>query len=272
MNPTPLIHSADPFAQFKNAQREGWSLFAPLELITTPSAAKLVQFAGVREGLTLLDVGCGTGVVGVTAARRGARVTGLDLTPALLERAKENAQLAEVSIEFLEGDVEHLPFGDKTFDMVLSQFGHMFAPQPTLALAEMLRVLKPGGVIAFSTWPPELFTGRMFSLVSQYLPPPAGAASPALWGDPGVIRERFGEAVKDIAFDRDRMSSPGLSLQHLMKKFVDTAGPVVKLMAALKDKPEQRAKFQSAFQALLSEYFQDNILRQDFLMTRAIKK
>jgi hypothetical protein len=78
--------------------------------------------------------------------------------------------------------------------------------------------------------------------------------------------------VKDIAFDRDRMSSPGLSLQHLMKKFVDTAGPVVKLMAALKDKPEQRAKFQSAFQALLSEYFQDNILRQDFLMTRAIKK
>lgn len=264
--------TSDPFQQFKIAQKEGWSLFAPLELITTPPAAKLVQFADVREGLTLLDVGCGTGVVAVTAARRGARVTGLDLTPALLERAKENARTAGVNVEFIEGDVEKLPFADNSFDRVLSQFGHMFAPRPGVALAEMLRVLKPGGVIAFSTWPPELFTGRMFSLVSQYLPPPAGAASPSLWGEPAVIRERFGESVGGIVFDRDRLTSPGLSLQHLMKKFEDTAGPVVKLMAALKDQPDRRAKFQSDFQALIGEYYQDNVLRQDYLMTRAVKK
>src|SRR5215471_17857484 len=147
----------DPFAQFKAAQREGWALFAPLEMATTRPAAALVKFAGVRSGETVLDVACGTGVVAVTAARAGAVVSGLDLTPALLARARENATLAGVEIEFTEGDVEALPYPDASVDVVLSQFGHMFAPRPELAVAEMLRVLRPGGRIAFSTWPPELY-------------------------------------------------------------------------------------------------------------------
>src|SRR5262245_8317539 len=92
--------AADPYAQFKAIQREGWANFAPLELITTPTAAKLVNFAGIKAGDKVLDVGCGTGVAAVTAARKGAKVTGLDLTPALLERARENARIADVSIEF----------------------------------------------------------------------------------------------------------------------------------------------------------------------------
>src|SRR4029079_8419210 len=101
------------------------------------------------------DVACGTGVVSVTAARAGATVSGLDLTPELLERARENARIGSFDVEFREGDVEALPFGDAEFDVVLSQFGHMFAPRPQVAIAEMLRVLKSGGTIALSTWPPE---------------------------------------------------------------------------------------------------------------------
>ncbi|MGH9680657.1 MAG: class I SAM-dependent methyltransferase, partial [Candidatus Acidiferrales bacterium] len=76
----------DPFEAFKVAQKKGWAHFAPLELQTTPCAARLVKRAGIRAGHHVLDVCCGTGVVSVTAARRGARVTGLDLTPELLER------------------------------------------------------------------------------------------------------------------------------------------------------------------------------------------
>ncbi|WP_429570898.1 class I SAM-dependent methyltransferase [Paraburkholderia sp. JPY419] len=82
----------------------------------------------------------------------------LDLAPALNERAK-NAALADVEIDFREGDVEATPYDNASFDVVLSQFGHIFAPRPEVAIVEILRVLKPGGTIAFSTWPPEDFVG-----------------------------------------------------------------------------------------------------------------
>src|ERR1700732_3873733 len=117
----------DPFESFKAMQKQGWVHFAPFEAITTPCAAQLVKRAGVRTGQRVLDVACGTGVVAITAARLGARVTGLDLTPELLERAHENSRAANVEIDWHEGDVEKLPFDDTAFDVVLSQYGHMFA-------------------------------------------------------------------------------------------------------------------------------------------------
>src|SRR5467141_3990924 len=163
--------SADAIAKFKETQKQGWAHFAPLESVTTPTAARLVKFADVQSGQRVLDVACGTGVVAITAARIGANVTGLDLTPELLERARENSRTAGVEIEWREGDVENIPFDDAVFDAVVSHTGHMFAPRPDVAVAEMLRVLKPGGTIAFSTWPPELFVGRMFALVGRYMPP-----------------------------------------------------------------------------------------------------
>src|SRR2546426_7982669 len=125
-----MAPSADPLARFKEAQREGWAHFAPLEALTTPPAAELVRRASPRSGQRVLDVACGTGVVAVTAARLGARVSGLDLTPELLERARENGPLAGVDIDWREGDAEQLPFDDGSFDVVLSQYGHIFAPRP----------------------------------------------------------------------------------------------------------------------------------------------
>jgi ubiquinone/menaquinone biosynthesis C-methylase UbiE len=160
----------DPFAKYKAAQREAWSSFLPVEVITTIPAAKLVKFAQVAPGQRLLDVACGTGVVAVTAARRGAKVSGLDLSPVLLERAQHNASVAAVDSDFIEGDAEALPYPDASFDVVLSQYGHIFAPRPVVVLKEMLRVLKVGGRLAFSTWPPEHFTGRMFTFIAGYLP------------------------------------------------------------------------------------------------------
>src|SRR5205807_6805717 len=132
-------------------QKESWVHFAPLEAITTPAAARLVQHANVKQGMRVLDVGCGTGVVAITAAHLGALVTAIDLTPQLLERARENSRIAGLDVDWREADAEALPFGDTQFDVVLSQFAHMFAPRPDVAISEMLRVLKPGGTIAFST-------------------------------------------------------------------------------------------------------------------------
>jgi SAM-dependent methyltransferase len=263
----------DALAQFKNAQREGWAHFAPLEAFTTPAAARLVHHADVRSGQRVLDVACGTGLVALTAARLGARATGVDLTPELLERARENSRIANVEVDWHQGDAEELPFPDQTYDVVLSQFGHMFAPRPDVALAQMLRVLKPGGTIAFSTWPPELCVGRVFALVGRYLPPPPpGVPPPTLWGEPPVIRERLGDAVKDVLFDRARMSVPALSLQHNRMMMERTAGPVIKLVASLTaTDPKTLAAFRRDYEALVSDYFENNLIRQDYLVTRATK-
>lgn len=263
----------DPFESFKTMQKQGWAHFAPFEAITTPCAARLVKRAGVRSGQRVLDAACGTGVVSVTAARLGARATGLDLTPELLERARENARIAGVEIDWHEGDVEKLPFGEAAFDVVLSEFGHIFAPRPEVAIAEMLRVLKPGGTIAFSTWPPELFVGRMFALTASYMPPPLpGVAPPPQWGDPNVVRQRLGSAVKDVLFDRATMLVPALSPNHHRAASEKSAGMMVRLVAALEESdPAKLERFRRDYIALASEYFEDNFLRQDYLITRATK-
>jgi SAM-dependent methyltransferase len=263
----------DSLDAFKATQREGWAHFAPLASITTAPAARLVRHAGIQAGNRVLDVACGTGVVAVTAARLGASVTGLDLTPELLAVARDNARIAGVHIDFHEGDCEGLPFDDAAFDVVLSQFGHIFAPRPEVALKEMLRVLKTGGTIAFSTWPPELFVGRMFALVSRYLPaPPPGVAPPTLWGDPNVIRERLGGLVREVLFDRETMVVPSLSPQHNREVTERTAGPLIKLVETLRTaSPEKLAEFRQEYEAAAADYFRDNTIHQGYLLTRATK-
>lgn len=263
----------DPFQTFKLMQKQGWAHFAPLAANTTPAAAQLVKHAKVRAGQRVLDVACGTGVVAVTAARLGAVVTGLDLTPELLEVARDNAATARVNIDWREGDVEQLPFADGAFDVVLSQYGHIFAPRPEVAVAEMLRVLAPGGTLAFSTWPPELFVGRMFALVARYMPPPPpGVSPPPQWGDPNIVRERLGTAVKNIEFDRAAIAVPALSPQHMRRMTELTAGPVLKLVEMLEGTdPRKLQAFRDDYEVLAAEYFEDNLVHQGYLMTRATK-
>jgi SAM-dependent methyltransferase len=263
----------DEFATFKAAQKAGWAHFAPLQAFTTIAAARLVKYAGVSASSHVLDVACGTGVVAVTAARMGARTAGLDLTPELLEAARHNARTAGVEIDWREGDAERLPFEDGAFDIVVSQFGHMFAPRPDVAIGEMLRVVKLGGTVAFSTWPPELFIGRMFALIGRYSPPPPpGVASPPQWGDPTIIRERLGGAVRDVFFDHARMLIPALSPAHARENFERTAGPMIKLVETLgASDPQRLALFRREFETLVAEYYEDNLIRQDYLMTRATK-
>ncbi len=269
MQPAP-----DAIVQYKQRQRESWVHFAPLQAITTPAAAVLVNHARVQSGARVLDAGCGTGVVAITAALRGARVTALDLTPQLLERARENAHLAALEIDFHEGDIEQLPFPGAAFDFVLSQFAHIFAPRPAVALGELLRVLKPGGTIAFSTWPPELLIARTMTLGARYLPaPPPGVETPFLWGDPAVVRQRLGDAVTGIAFDRASMLVPALSLAHFRANAERSAGSLVKVVELLSETdPAALEQFRREFDSIAAEYFRDNVVRQDYLLTRAIKR
>jgi SAM-dependent methyltransferase len=263
----------DQLAQFKEQQKVAWANFSMLESLTGTAAPRLVRVAGITAGAEVLDVACGTGVVALTAARLGAKVTGIDLTPELIARAKENAALMKVEGTWKEGDVEALPVPDAKFDFVVSQFGHMFAPRPEIAIKEMLRALKPGGTIAFATWPPELFTGRSFAMMGKYAPPPpAGVSPPGQWGDPTVVRERLGGAVRDITFHRDVMFLQTLSPQHYRVFMEQNFGPAKKLFQALDaSDPTKSAALRREIEELGAQYFENNMMRQDFLLTRAVK-
>lgn len=264
--------TTDTFADFKDMQKQSWGLFAPLEVVTIITAASLVTFSRIKQNDKVLDVGCGTGVVAITAARMGAKVSALDLSPKLIEQAQKNIAIANVDIEAREGDVENLPYPDATFDAVLSQFGHMFAPRPQVAINEMLRVLKPGGTIAFSTWPPSLYVGKLFHLVSKFCPPPEGVSPSPLWGDPHFVKQQLGDAIEDLMFDQGMMRFPALSLGHYRQSVETTLGPVLKLVQESKDNPARLKQFREELEALVSHYYSDNHIHQHFLMSRARKR
>ena len=147
----------------------GWASLISFEALTSTAAPKLVQFSGTRQGMRLLDVACGTGVVALTASRLGAEVEGIDLTPELISRANENSKIMGLKAKFVEGDAEFLPYRDNEFDIVLSQYGHMFAPRPSIVVKELARVLKPGGIMALSVprYLPELICWKLSKEYSQ---------------------------------------------------------------------------------------------------------
>jgi len=264
----------DQIAQFKSKQRETWTMgnFGDMAVFTTPVAGHLVRYAKVNGSHSVLDVGTGTGVVAITARNLGANVTGLDLTPALLEQAKASAQLAGYDdIAWHEGDAEALPFPDATFDVVLSQFGHMFAPRPEVAMSEMMRVLKPGGTIAFATWPGEQLIGRQFSLMSRYVPPPPGVPSPVMWGDVTVVRQRLGDQVNQIHQERGIMAVPALTPKHYRYFQEAKAGPFIRAVQALQQDPEKLEMLRKEMDEILGEYLQENVIRHEYLLTRAKK-
>jgi SAM-dependent methyltransferase len=265
------MNQPDTFAEFKKRNREMWASFAPTAIFTTPVAGQLVKFASIVSGEKVLDVGTGTGVVAITAARTGARVSGLDLTPELLEQARENARIAQTQeIVWTEGDAESLPYPDASFDVVVSQFGHIFAPRPDVAVTEIRRVLKPGGRLAFATWPPEHLVGRMFAFIGRNSPPPPpGAAPPSQWGNPAIITERLAASFEDPFFVRGTMGVPALSVDHFRLFMEKSVGPMQKLVESLATNPEKLSSIRAEFDSLALPYYADNLVHQDYLLTRA---
>ena len=259
--------------ELKEKAKVGWASFISFEALTSTAAPKLVQFSGTRQGMRLLDVACGTGVVALTASRQGVEVEGIDLTPELISRAIENSKIMGLKAKFIEGDAEFLPYKENEFDVILSQYGHMFAPRPSVVVKELARVLKPGGILAFSTWPKELFMGKFFNLIESFSQPlPPEVASPVLWGDMAVIEDRLRDHFDHIEFARDTMFAPTMSPAHMLKLFEKNAGPLANLVKALADDPTKLSNLRNAALVLIEKFFSNNFLRQDFLMTRCVKK
>jgi ubiquinone/menaquinone biosynthesis C-methylase UbiE len=167
------------------------------------AAEEFMARQGLQPGQRVLDVACGTGNLAVVAAKNGCNTSGIDIAPNSLAQARARAAEAGLPINFQEADAEALPFPDNSFDLVVSMFGVMFAPQPALATAEMLRVTKPGGHIALANWTLEGFIGEMFRVFKAHVPPPpAGLASPMEWGNDQVVKQRLATAFKEVRLTR----------------------------------------------------------------------
>jgi SAM-dependent methyltransferase len=205
--------------------REMWDAgnFAAVAEKILDTGEAVVSAAGVEPGMDVLDVACGTGNATLPAARTGARTTGIDFAPGLLEIARERAADAMVEIDFIEGDAQAMPFEDGTFDRVVSTFGHMFAPDHRKTADEMKRVLRPGGVIAVACWMPEGAIGRMFRVTADLLPPPPGPP-PGLWGTEDHVREMWGENVE---FERHEIVWTDESVESYARFMLESFGPLL---------------------------------------------
>ncbi len=198
---------ADADLELKARHRKMWASGdypSMVETFLLPLGPRLVEACGIGPGMTVLDIGAGTGNASIPAAERGAAVTASDLTPELLEEGRRRAAAAGVELEWVEADAEHLPFADASFDVVISSIGAMFAPHHQEVADELVRVCRPGGTIGLLSWTPEGMIGALFGLLGPFAPaPPPGAQKPPLWGSEEHLGGLFGARVQLRMLERD---------------------------------------------------------------------
>jgi SAM-dependent methyltransferase len=224
--------------EFKTRQRAMWAAgdFADLSKHIASVGVSVVEHAAVAHGMRVLDVACGSGNAAIPAAQAGAAVVALDIVPELLEAGRVHAAKLGVEIDWVEGDAEALPFEDRSFDRVLSTFGHMFAPRHRQTADEMTRVAREGAVLGICCWTPEGAVGDVFRAAGSYMPPPPDYASPpVLWGTEEHVREMFGSASA-FEFDRHLAMIEWESIEGFADYFMDRFGPLVTARQMLGDR------------------------------------
>jgi ubiquinone/menaquinone biosynthesis C-methylase UbiE len=217
------------FQAVTQVQQKVWSNgdFARVASVMQIVGERLAETADVMPGEKVLDVATGSGNIAIAAARRFADTTGLDYVPSLLETAKMRAEAEGFpEIEWVEGDAQALPFEDASFDVVLSAFGVMFAPDQPKAAAELLRVTRPGGRIGLCNWTPEGAVGEMFKITSTHAPPPFKIDPPVLWGTEERLRELLGDGIASLEIKREHMNMKGRSGPEYLEWFRTWFGPM----------------------------------------------
>lgn len=251
---TPAAPAAAPdYAAIKQRQQATWASGDYTVVGTTLQIVgeTLAEAADVRADERVLDVAAGNGNATLAAARRFARVTSTDYVQALLDKGRARAAAEGLDVAFEIADAEALPYGDATFDVVMSTFGVMFAPDHASAAREMLRVVRPGGRIALANWTPEGFIGRLFKIIGAHVAPPAGVRSPALWGSEPHLVALFGPRARDLRVAHRKFHFRYRSAAHFVQVFREFYGPTHKAFGAL-DAAGQAA-LQRDITALLEE-------------------
>jgi ubiquinone/menaquinone biosynthesis C-methylase UbiE len=238
----------------KTRQQGAWSSgdYAVVGTTLQIVGEELCEALDVRSDQKVLDVAAGNGNVSLAAARRWCDVLATDYVPMLLDRARERADAERLHMAFRVADAEALPFFDSSFDVVVSSFGVMFTPDQDRAAAEMVRVCKPGGKIGLANWTPDGFIGQVFKTIGKYVPPPAGAKSPALWGTHARLAELFDPCAASIKVTSRHFVFRYRSAEHWLEIFRTYYGPILKTFAALE--PSAQAALEQDLLNLIARF------------------
>jgi SAM-dependent methyltransferase len=216
---------------------------------------RVVETAKVTDDDVVLDVACGNGNATIPAAKTGAKTTGLDITPELLEAGRKAAAEAGVEIDWIEGDAQALPFEDGSFDVVTSVFGCMFAPDHRKTAEELVRVLKPGGRMVVAAWRPDGNVGRMFGTIASHMPPPPeGFQPPPLWGQEEHVRKIFAGTGIELEFEPTTVEFTADSADVFFEEMERDLPPIVMAKAGL----EPDGKWDALRSDLLELYTETN--------------
>lgn len=246
--------TAENIEQLNDIQRETWTAgnFPQMGVELAIAGELLCEAVPVLAGDRVLDVGTASGNTALSAARRRARVTGVDITPSQLERARIRAAAEEFSIDLRDGDATALDFKDASFDVVISTFGAIFAPDPAKTAAEMARVCRPGGKIAMANWTPDGMLGKLFRILARYSPPGTQVDLPVSWGDEAILRERLGNFVNRIEINRRWVRFRSLSPSHWADFMKANFGPAI--VAFRHTPPQDHPSLEREMRDLIQEY------------------
>ncbi|MGH3669811.1 MAG: methyltransferase domain-containing protein [Pseudonocardiaceae bacterium] len=212
--------------------------YSGLARLLEPAADALVEIAAPNQGEHVLDVAAGTGNVAIRAAARGARVTAADIAPRMVQLGRERTGPA---VEWIEGDVEELPLPGNTVDVALSAFGVIFAPRPDVALAQVRRVLKPGGRLALTAWTSDGYTAQRARIIREFVPPDPAAPDTLSWGDPGILEQRLAAGFTDIRIERRAVPWRFDSAQQMTAFYTAHSAAYVAATRAAGDRAEELA-------------------------------
>jgi ubiquinone/menaquinone biosynthesis C-methylase UbiE len=246
MNPNKALWEKGDFTRIAQTMRE--------------SGESLVAKLGITKNTKVLDLGCGDGTTAIPEAKLGATVLGVDIAGNLVEAGNKRARAEGLAnINFQEGDAIALDnLNDKSFDLVVSIFGAMFAPKPFEVAKEMVRVTKPGGKIVMGNWIPgdPTLVAQILKISSAYTPPPPeGFVSPMLWGIENNVVERFeraGVSKENISFEKDTfLFNASYSPAELVDTFRKYYGPTMNAFEAA-EKNGKALELQKELEALFN--------------------
>lgn len=259
MSTTSTQPAFDLRPALKDRHRRMWALgdYPAVADQVIPALGRIVADAtGASHGHRVLDVAAGSGNASLPAARAGADVVALDLTPELLAVGRQAAEREGLAVTWQQGDAESLPYPDGQFDAAMSCVGVMFAPSHQRCADELLRVLRPDGTLALASWTPEGFIGQMFATMKPYVPaPPAGSQPPPLWGSEAHVRELLGDGVDELRAERAHLPVDTFAdAEQFLDFFRSRYGPTIAAYAGLAQTPDRAAALDADLLALADSY------------------
>jgi len=248
------VSSIPDYESIKKRQQATWASgdFGRIGVTLQIVGETLCEAVDVGAAEKVLDVAAGNGNASLAAARRFADVTSTDYVPELLEQGRQRAAADGLAMKTQVADAENLPFEPDSFDVALSTFGVMFAPNQARAAAELMRVVMPGGRIGLASWTPDGFIGELFKLVGRFVPPPAGLSPPAAWGTETRLVELFGAQATHLHTTRKQFNFRYVSAEHWIDEFRRWYGPTHKAFAALDEAGQ--AQLDAALHDLLAKH------------------